>query len=387
MRTTLRLIVPGLIDPVPYLKELPAQDLPELPVFSSFLSRGKYISPETCDTSNNNLYTCIFDQFPWQTHFQQPPIASLSYFFDIKSRDIKNRDLKNEANDNEDLLPLEALKDKWLMRLDPCFMVPDRDQLVLAQIGNFDISLQESEQLAEEINQFFNDFKEDNFWTIKVVSAERWYLVSDRPIDIETVPPEKVIGQSVKSYLLCANTKESRYWLNLFNEFQMILHQSPINKLRRENNKVPINSLWFWGQDRNSDLLNSFFYKGNVASDVLLYADNIVVQGPALVSGGECSSVPDNYSLISNAHERNVICILDDFSRVIQNKDIFSWVGLLEQFEINYLHDILKDLDAGKLFQLELVSPTGRRLIVTKKLLRRWWRKKKNFTSFYHNNS
>ncbi|MCU7831849.1 MAG: hypothetical protein KZQ56_04405 [gamma proteobacterium symbiont of Lucinoma myriamae] len=124
-KTTLRLIVPGLIDSVPYLKELPEQDLPELPVLSSFLSRGKYISPDTYDNSNNNLYTCLLDQFPLQIHFHQPPIASLSYYYDLKSKDLKSKDLKSkdlkskdfkhEGNDNEYLLSLEALKDKWLM--------------------------------------------------------------------------------------------------------------------------------------------------------------------------------------------------------------------------------------------------------------------------------
>ncbi|MCU7818000.1 MAG: hypothetical protein KZQ57_03820 [gamma proteobacterium symbiont of Lucinoma myriamae] len=132
-------------------------------------------------------------------------------------------------------------------------------------------------------------------------------------------------------------------------------------------------------------LLNSFLDKGSVAGGLAAYTNNPVAQGLILVSGGECSAVPDNYSLISNAHGKNVVCILDDFYRAIQNKDIFSWVGLLEQFETNYLHDILKDLDSGKLFKLELVSPTGRRLIVTKKMLRRWWRKKKSFSSFYNN--
>lgn len=379
-KTSLRLIVPGLIDPVPYLKQLPAQDLPELPVFSRFLSRGKFISPETYDNSNNNLYTCMFEQYPLPGHFLQPPIASLSYYNDFISHDLKSRDLKSEGNNNEDFLSFEALKDKWIMRLDPCFMVPDRDQLVLAQIGNFDISLQESQQLVDEINQFYNDFEDDNFWTIKVISAERWYLISDRPIHIETVPPEKVMGQSVKSYLFSANTKENRYWLNLFNEFQMILHQSPVNKFRRKNNKIPINSVWFWGQNENS-----FFDKGNIDNDIMLYANNPVAHGMTRISGSKCYSVPDNYSLISNADGENVICILDDFSRAIQNNDIFSWVGVLQQFETNYLQDILKDLNTGKLFSLEMVSPTGRQLVVTKKLLRRWWRKNENFSSFYNN--
>ena len=382
--TTLSLIVPDLIDPVPYLKELPSQDLPELPVFSSFLSRGKLINSDICDHSNNNFYNCLLNHFSLQTHFPQLPIASLSYYFDIKSFDTKSFDTKSIVeSDTDNFPPLEELKDKWLMRLDPCFMVADRDQLVLAKTGNLDISLQEAEQLVEEVNQFFSQFDDDSFWTIKVISPERWYLISDKPISIEMVPPERALGQALKSYLFSGDTEENRYWLNLFNEFQMILHQSNINKQRRENNKVPINSVWFWGQDNNIDLVNSLAVKENTMGNIVVYTDNIIAQGLALVNGGTYSQVPDNYLSASNDIGQHITYVIDDFSRAIQNKDIFNWVGLLQQFEKNYLIPILSDLNSGRISQLELVSPTGKKLLVTKKLIRRWWRKNKKFHLFF----
>jgi len=378
-RTTLSFIVPGLIDPVPFLKELPVQDLPDLPVFSSFLSRGRYIKPDSYDHSNNNLYTCLLKQFSLQTQFSQPPVSSLSYLLDTKSLEKKK---PAESELNEQLLPKE-LKHKWLMRVDPCFMAADRDQLLLAQTGNLDISWQEAKQIEQEINQFYSQLNDDNFWTLKVISPDRWYLISDKPIAIETTPPEKVLGQSLKSYLFTADTEENRYWLNLFNEFQMILHQSQFNKHRRENNKRPVNSVWFWGQDNSIDLLNTLSYKKDTSCDRVLYSNNIVAQGMSLISGGNYFQVPDHYLSVENNVDQKIIYILDDFFRALQNKDIFSWIGLLKQFEENYCQAIYNDIDSGRISQLELISPTGTKLIVTKKLLRRWWRKNKNYYLFF----
>ncbi len=387
-RTTLSLIVPGLIDPVPFLKKLPIQDLPDLPVFSSFLSRGRYIKPDIYDHSNNNLYSCLLKQFSLQSQFSQPPVSSLSYFLGTKSLDIKSLDTKSlekkksaECELNEQL-SLDELKNKWLMRVDPCFMAADRDQLILAQTGNLDISWQEAKQIEQEINQFYSQFNGDNFWTLKVISPERWYIISDKPIAIETIPPEKVLGQSLKSYLFTADTDENRYWLTLFNEFQMILHQSQFNKHRRENNKQPVNSVWFWGQDNTIDFLNKLSDKQNRQSNIILYSNNIVAQGMSLISGGDYFPVPDHYLSVTNEADQKIIYVLDDFFRAMQNKDVFSWVGLLKQFEENYLQAIYNDIDSGKISQLELISPTGTKLIVTKKLLRRWWKKNKKFYLF-----
>jgi len=365
-------IIADLIDPLFILKDalkaLPVQELPELPVFSLFLSRGKLLTPENVDNSNDNYYSCLFKHLSLATlpsPIPSPlPIAAASFLFD-----------NNTA--------AEHFQNKWIMRLDPCFMVPDRDQLVLANTGNLGLSLEQARQLAEEIMQFYSQYEEDNFWTIKVLSPERWYLVSDKPINIDTVPPEKVIGQSVKAYLFSRSfserEEESRYWLNLFNEFQMIMHQSPVNKLRRESNKVPVNSLWFWGQSPSFSA--EACQLGVLSEKQRVYSDNSIAQALSFIRGGEYESLPESY--VPNDGQ-GAVYVIDDFSRALQNKDIFSWIGLLEQFEKNYLSPVLNDIHSGKIAQLNIVSPSGRTLQLTKKYLSRWWRRKKQFQLFFY---
>ena len=135
-------MIADLIDPILILKdalnELPAQELPELPVFSLFLSRGKLLSPEHYDHTHYNLYSCLFKHLNVPSPFSTLPIASSSFLFDNKNFS-------------------DAFNNKWIMRLDPCFMVPDRDQLVLAKTGNLDLSLQEPGSLLRKLNNFMGN--------------------------------------------------------------------------------------------------------------------------------------------------------------------------------------------------------------------------------------
>jgi len=353
--------VPGLIDPVPYLEQIPVQELPALPSFSTMLSRGKRSIPDSPDYGFNSFYTCLLKEFELRNLLKPLPIASICYLNDIEN-----------ASD---------LNDKYLMRADPCFMAPDRDQLVLAQIKNLNISLPEARQFVDEINEFFNGYEEESFWTLKAITPEHWYIVSDKAINIAAIPPEKVVGQSVKSFLSngkLLSGKNSGHWLNLFNEFQMVLHNSPTNKQRVEQGKLPVNSLWFWGAGQ---AVNISKVTNNTTT---VYADNNFAKGLANLKGYRLQGIAESYQFAGNEDEQ-IIYIMDDFIRAIQNRDIFTWVGLLKQFEDQYLIPLVQELNSGKVSQVEFVSPTGTRLMVTKKQLNRWWRKKLPFYNILKN--
>ncbi len=364
---SLTFIVPGLIDPVPSLAQLPVNDLPELPFFSKLLSRGNFSAAEIVPERPDNFYHCIVEELaPPDDRLltSQPSIAALSYAFESSSTTASN--------------------EQWIMRADPSFLLADRDQLVMAQSGSMDLSLAEAQALAAEVNQFFAGYAEENFWQLKVVTAERWYIVSEKPINITAVPPENVLGQSVKGFLFSTDNEDGRHWMNLFNEIQMVLHQSDINKKRQSEKKVPVNSLWFWGAGQQFEISDKAHNK--VSGSV--YSDDFIVQNIAQLYAMKNSSLPEQFDFEtylsdSNHQSEHLFFIMDDFSRALRNKDIFSWVGLLQQFETNYLQSIISAVNKGKLKQLEIVSPSGKRLLLTKKLLRRWWKKQQPYQAFY----
>lgn len=398
-QTNLTFIIPDLIEPLAVLKQIPAQELPELAIFSLFLSRGKITFPEQYDHTDNNFYSCLFKQFSLpDISLSDTSLPNTS----LSDTSLSDTSLPNKKLDNSSQLPIasssllfdimnsdnayskKALQNKWIMRLDPCFMMPDRDQLVLVKASDMDLSLTESKQLIEEIKKFYEPFKEELFWSIESFSVphsltehsltEHWYLISDKAIHIDNAPPEKVVGQAVKSYLFRKNKEDNRYWLTLFNELQMILHQSSVNKTRQANKKIPINSLWFWGESEFTPLPGTQIDKINV------YSNNSLAQALSSIQGCNYSMLPNKYV---SACEHHSLYTIEDFSSALQNKDIFSWLGLLEQFEENYLRPALHDINSGKLAKLEIISPTGKKLLVTKKLLARWWQRKRKFSNFF----
>ncbi len=386
---SIKLIIPDLIDPVPYLSQLPVKELPELPVFSKMLSRGHFSETQSCNSSSlktdhNQFYSCLIKELSKQKNADSIPIASLSLL----------SDLTQQHNSHElELLTADQLKNKWIMRADPCYLVADRDQLVLAKVGSFDLSMAEAKQFENEINGFFNDFNEEQFWTLKIVSPESWYIISDKPVFIQSIPPENALGQPIKSFLFnhvvenskpldksVYNEEDTLHWLNLFNEIQMILHQSGVNNKRKLEKKTPINSLWFWGGGAGIEKNSNELVK---QSETLVYSDHLFVKSLCQLNQQKCHPLSEKFKLSpSTVGTEKLIYVIDDFSRAIKNKDIFTWLGLLEQFETNYLAVLFDNLKRGQISQLELLSPSGKSLVITKAFLRRWWKKKCNFHMF-----
>ncbi len=385
--SSLRFIVPGLLDPVPYLKELPVQELPALPLFSKCLSRGDYSVPKEKNLTDMSYYQCLLNDplfINTFEHQEQHAIASLSYFLDIQNLTQK---YKKKAID---VYLNEHYANKFFMRADPCFMVADRDQLVLARTTELDLSWPEAQQLCAEINDFYQPIAEEQFWTLKALSAEHWYIISDRPLNIKTTPSERVLGQAVKSYLVGANNdaqkQDSQHWRALFNEFQMILHQSNTNQQRLKNKQYPINSLWFWGQGAGLNYFAEQEPSSIGQKSAMVYTKDAIAQSLSLINHYQYSDVPEVYQHDPSGVSTQTLYILDDFAQAIQNKDIISWLALVEKFEKNYLQTILKNIKEGHLSQVEFVSPTGAKLLINKRLLRRWWRNKKTAYVFMSDN-
>jgi 2,3-bisphosphoglycerate-independent phosphoglycerate mutase len=62
---------------------------------------------------------------------------------------------------------------------------------------------------------------------------------------MKTVPPHDISGQSIAEFLPSGEGAER---LNtIMNAAQMLLHDHPVNKKRKEQDKPPANSVWLWG--------------------------------------------------------------------------------------------------------------------------------------------
>ena len=61
-------------------------------------------------------------------------------------------------------------------------------------------------------------------------------------------PPHDIIGKAILDYLPKGEGADTL--INLMNHAQMVLHNHPVNKLRKEEDKLPANSIWLWGHGK-----------------------------------------------------------------------------------------------------------------------------------------
>jgi hypothetical protein len=57
--------------------------------------------------------------------------------------------------------------------------------------------------------------------------------------------PLSVLGKNVNPFV--EQSRQVLPWYQLINEFQMFMHQHPVNEKRQKMGRLPINSLWVWG--------------------------------------------------------------------------------------------------------------------------------------------
>lgn len=124
---------------------------------------------------------------------------------------------------------------------DPCYLHPDRDKLRLFY-RDLELSMEEAEALCRCIQGLFEEFGA----SISVQTADHWLIELQQPVDTKFSALEGLDGQTVTGFL--PTGADAQRWIRLWNEVQMVLFDCPENQAREAAGKLPINSLWFWGQ-------------------------------------------------------------------------------------------------------------------------------------------
>ena len=114
--------------------------------------------------------------------------------------------------------------------------------------GAIAVPIPENSENIRDIDTIINDlkdlFKED--CDISAI-ADGLYLMRLRHFDAPTHYPHplSVLGKNINS--LIEQSRQVLPWYRLINEFQMFMHQHPLNSTRLQQGRLPINSLWTWG--------------------------------------------------------------------------------------------------------------------------------------------
>ena len=128
------------------------------------------------------------------------------------------------------------------MHADPIHARPDRDRLLVYAGKGIEPDRAEADALVETFNRHFAD----DGLSLLAPTPARWYLRLARPLSgLRTSPLYQVQGGSMAEHL--PRGPESRDWIRLLNEIQMLFHADPVNRRREANGRPMISGVWTWG--------------------------------------------------------------------------------------------------------------------------------------------
>ena len=140
----------------------------------------------------------------------------------------------------------------WL-RADPIYLHAELHGARVMAWDNLDLSVDEQSQILSALRPVFGDFgfelsaSSHGFFYIRALNASPIPLFTDA-VDM--------LGCDLSEYL-----PKDKKWLAMFNECQIILHNHPLNLARLNQQKTPINALWFWAAGQLPDAVQYAFSK------------------------------------------------------------------------------------------------------------------------------
>ena len=138
-------------------------------------------------------------------------------------------------------LPQVEYVGHWL-RADPVHLRADATRVILFDAESVGLDAEESDALIAHLNV---GLAESGLGFERGSAVTRWYVRLSEPSAVTLASPRSLRGQAVEDSLEALRRAGA---LNrLMTEAQMVLYEAPVNLVRAEAGRAPINSVWFWG--------------------------------------------------------------------------------------------------------------------------------------------
>ena len=340
--STLTLFIPELFGFQSILSTLSKQEfaqLPtiDLPVLEKWLSRSAK-TPLTNSEKELFSYYHLTDK-----SLTQHSYAALSLLAE------NNIDIKVEEN-------------AFWMRADPVYLQADRDAALLLAHEELELTQDEANKLAHEINEHFVDEP----WQLHAVTPHRWYLKIDSTQHFNAPPLVNVLGNNIDDFK--PSGADVTYWHKIINEIQMLLHGTSINFERDSRGQLTANSLWLWGGGSLPNKSHEFSYS-KIISDELHLA--------GLAKHHQIESL---HSVAK--FEESALCALNTLAIEVQRNDVYTFIEKLNAIENDIFSKIQHGLDTGNIKTIRIVCNNEFVIEITKKQLARWWKRIKPYSTF-----
>lgn len=254
------------------------------------------------------------------------------------------------------------------MRADPVHLRVDRIGLTLLGAEQVGLSLDESRQLAVELQAALAA----SALQFEVHDAGRWYLRLERVPEIMTREIDTVLGRDIQQALPAG--PERKHWHQLSNEIQMALHEAPVNQTRERSGQAPINSLWFWGAGSLPEV--------HPVSWSALVGDERYARGLAQHHRVPCHSTPRALrDMAAKPGAANVLAIYTGCKQALEQGHFESWQSALLDLEGEWLPPIDELLRNGRI-QVLTLRTDGDMFALTRRDLWRVWRRVRPFGEY-----
>lgn len=250
---------------------------------------------------------------------------------------------------------LEPQGGLWL-RADPVSLRADRDQLVLVSWDLLDLNAAEAAALANGLTPLFDPLG----WRLYTPVPQRWYLQLPEDIKIRTYTPRSSFGTSILGRL--PTGPDSALMRRVLTEVQMTLHTAAENRTRIEQQKPPVNSVWFWGAGAGT--IQTVPFAQQVWSDdsfLIGLARHAQVPQAPLPLSAQTLSLSDGVSWFS----------FSNLDRLWRRGEVQAIADELEQFREIWVVPLIKRL--GRMGELVIISDTGARWTTSRHEQTRWW--------------
>lgn len=306
------LLIPGLLEPPPTVSE--SQTVLRLPALELLLSRGD--EKPVAD----NLEAILFKLF--HLHHQVPPVAPFCWLADSGE----------EATG-------------WVVQATPVYLRADRDRLLLFELDEVQLTLEEAQAHAAAFNAHF---AADGL-VLKVASSLRWYLFTEKPVQVSFSHLSDVAGRSVGAFM--PRGQDAGYWAGIINETQMLFFQLAENREAESPGGGGISGLWFSGAGT-------------------LPLERPVA--PAVVEGEDCLLAGlEKHALEKD--ERQALHFIGGIAQAQRRQDARYWQQTLGELD-QQLNRLMNDAEA-----LCLYAGSGKAYYWTKHMRFRFWRSKQGF--------
>ena len=332
-RPSFTLLVPGLAAD---LGGVDTSVLPELPALSLLLNRADRLPADGRDL--DALLCGLFGVAPAAD--ADPPVAALTWLADFGTPAARS-----------------------LLRADPVHLRVDASGLLLFGPEVLRLEAEEADALLETLNANCAD----RGWHFHRATPHRWYLAPPDAPQIRTCNPAPLCGRDVSTCLPAG--AHAGEWNAALNDIQMLLHDHPVNRRRREQGRPVVSGIWPWGG-------GSLPEPSVVRRWTRVWTDHPLAMGLAQHHAVARADVPDTAASLDAPSDGDQLVVLDDLCPDIARRDIVQWMQCMESLESAWIEPLLQRLRRGRIAALTLRGVGGHGFRLRRRHLLRLWRRR-----------